>query len=149
MKKAVEENKRSLRVLREVKNVQGGVMRAKSGCDLPRNRRQIYNAIQANKVRGETFSSLIPRQDTLAQVSGIARPRNLVGHRYGKWSLAMFNLTTPLINMSATQSLACKLCPAKLEFGLFLPVSYHFERKLGHFCSGTGELSVRIKCLQQ
>lgn len=68
MKKAVEENKRPLQVLREVENIQGGVMKAKSGCDLPRNRQQIYNAKQAKKVHGETITSSIPRQDTLAQV---------------------------------------------------------------------------------
>ena len=62
MKKAVEENKRPLKVLREVENIQGGVMNAKSGCDLPRNRRQIYNAKQA------TIPNSAPRQDTLAQV---------------------------------------------------------------------------------
>lgn len=60
VKKAVKENKRPLRVLREVENIQGGVMSAKSGCDLPRNRRQIYNAKQANKVGGETVCSSIP-----------------------------------------------------------------------------------------
>ena len=68
VKKAVKENKRPLRVLREVENIQGGVMSAKSGCDLPRNRRQVYNAKQANKVGGETLCSSIPRQDTLAEV---------------------------------------------------------------------------------
>ena len=40
-KKAVKENKRPLRVLREAENIQGGVMNAKSGCDLSRNRRQL------------------------------------------------------------------------------------------------------------
>jgi len=36
VKKGVEENKRPLKVLRDVENIQGGVMNAKSGCDLPR-----------------------------------------------------------------------------------------------------------------
>ena len=35
VKKAVKENKRPLRVLREVENIQGGEMSAKSGCNLP------------------------------------------------------------------------------------------------------------------
>ena len=68
VKKAVEENKRPLKVLREVENIQGGILNAKSGCDLPRNRRQIYNAKQANKTRAETIPNSAPRQDTLAQV---------------------------------------------------------------------------------
>ena len=68
VKKAVEENKRPLKVLREVENIQGGILNAKSGCDLPRNRRQIYNAKQAYKTRAETIPNSAPRQDTLAQV---------------------------------------------------------------------------------
>ena len=43
-------------------------MGAKSGCDLPQNRRQVYNAKQANKVGSETVCSSIPRRDTLAEV---------------------------------------------------------------------------------
>ena len=65
VKKTLEENKRPLQVLREVKNIQGGVMSAKSGCDLPQNRRQICNAKQANKVRSETISGSVPHQDIL------------------------------------------------------------------------------------
>ena len=61
VKKSVEENKRSLAVLREVENINGGVMRAKSGCDLPRNRHQIYNTKQAIKIKSENQSGLIPR----------------------------------------------------------------------------------------
>ena len=34
----------------------------------------------------------------LLKPSGVARPTNLVGHKYGKRSLATLNLTTPLIN---------------------------------------------------
>ena len=68
VKKAVEKNKRPLKVLREVGNIQGGVMNAKSGCDLPQNRQQIYNAKQASKVHGEVSSTSIPQKHTLAQV---------------------------------------------------------------------------------
>ena len=35
-----------------------------------------------------------------AYYSGVARPRNLVGHKYGKWSLMALNLTTPLVTLS-------------------------------------------------
>lgn len=37
----MEENKRPLKVLRDIKNMQGGVMKAKSGCELPRDQQQI------------------------------------------------------------------------------------------------------------
>ena len=73
VKKSVEENKRPLRVLREVENIQGGVMSAKSGCDLPQNRRQTYNAKQASKIHSETHSShsgSVPRSDTYAGMQG-------------------------------------------------------------------------------
>ena len=50
IKASVSENKRPLKVLREVENLQGGVMQAKLSCDLPRNRRQIYNFKSASKV---------------------------------------------------------------------------------------------------
>ena len=77
MKKSVQENKRPLAVLREVENINGGVMRAKSGCDLPRNRRQIYNTKQAIKTKSENQSGLIPgsisRSDTLAQVMQVRK----------------------------------------------------------------------------
>ena len=76
VKKSVEENKRPLRVLREVENIQGGVMSAKSGCDLPRNRRQIYSAKQASKIHSETHSSLsgsVPRSDTLTHVMQVCK----------------------------------------------------------------------------
>ena len=66
VKKGVEENKWPLKVLREVENIQEGVMNAKSGCDLPRNRRQIYNAKQAGKARVEGVSNSGCKQDTLA-----------------------------------------------------------------------------------
>jgi len=56
VKKGVEENKRPLKVLRDVENIQGGVMNAKSGCDLPRDRRQIYNAKKASKAYAEGAS---------------------------------------------------------------------------------------------
>ena len=77
MKKSVEENKRPLAVLREIENINGGVMRAKSGCDLPRNRRQIYNTKQAIKTKSENQSGLIAgsisRSDTLAQVMQVCK----------------------------------------------------------------------------
>ena len=37
------ENKPSKKVLQEIENIEGGVMGAKSGCDLSGNRKQIYN----------------------------------------------------------------------------------------------------------
>lgn len=68
VKKGVEENKQPLKVLRDVENIQGGVMNAKSGCDLPRDRRQIYNAKKASKAYVEGASLSDYKKDTLAQV---------------------------------------------------------------------------------
>ena len=47
-------------------------MNAKSGCDLPRNRQQIYNAKQAGKVL-EGASNSVYKNDTLAQVMQICK----------------------------------------------------------------------------
>lgn len=70
IKASVGENKRPLKVLREVENLQGGVMQAKLSCDLPRNRRQIYNFKSANKVNlvKDSMSSGISQSDTLTHV---------------------------------------------------------------------------------
>ena len=68
LKKGVQENNRPLKVLREVENIQGGVMNAKSGCDLPRDRRQIYNAKMASKASADKTSKSDCKKDTLAQV---------------------------------------------------------------------------------
>ena len=56
IKTSVAENKRTLKVLREVENLQGGVMQAKLSCDLPRDRRQVYNFKSANKALCEEQS---------------------------------------------------------------------------------------------
>lgn len=37
------DKKSLMHVLREVENLKVGVMNAQSGCDLPRNRKQVYN----------------------------------------------------------------------------------------------------------
>ena len=44
------------------------VMNAKSGCDLPRDRRQIYNAKMASKASADKTSESDCKKDTLAQV---------------------------------------------------------------------------------
>ena len=51
-------------------------------------------------------------------ISGVARTRSLVGHKYGKWSLTALSLTTPRINTAESQSLAYNLdyfCPILTE----------------------------------
>jgi len=77
VKKGVEENKRPLKVLRDVENIQGGVMNAKSGCDLPRDRRQIYNAKKASKAYAEGASLSDYKRDTLAQVMQMCKDTSL------------------------------------------------------------------------
>lgn len=65
-------DKRSpMHVLREVENLKGGVMNAQSGCDLPRNRKQVYNFKFAvkNQPHGTSASAKpVSRTDLLAQV---------------------------------------------------------------------------------
>ena len=70
IKTSVAENKRPLKVLNEVENLQGGVMQAKLSCDLPRDRRQIYNFKSAHDVKLEkqSIASGLPHSDTLAHV---------------------------------------------------------------------------------
>ena len=71
MKGSVE-NKPPLQVLREVENLKGGVMNARSGCDLPRNRKQAYNFKFAVKHQPQGMSTYAKqhthRTDVLAQV---------------------------------------------------------------------------------
>lgn len=70
IKKSVDENKRPMKILRAIENDQGGVMQANSSCDLPRDRRQVYNIKQASKVKQENLllpsCSSVLRTDTLA-----------------------------------------------------------------------------------
>lgn len=68
IKQGVEENKRPLKVLKEVENIKGGMMKADRSCDLPRNRRQIYNMKSISKVDSTSLAHNMPRNDTLAQV---------------------------------------------------------------------------------
>ena len=55
-------------------------------------------------------------------ISGVARARSLVGHKYGKWSLVALSLTIPQ-NTAESQSLAYNLdyfCPILIELnGLY------------------------------
>ena len=44
------EYKSATKVLTSIENDQGGVMNAKTGCDLPRNRQQVYNAKKTMKI---------------------------------------------------------------------------------------------------
>ena len=41
--KSEVENKAPIKVLRSVENLKGGIMNASSSCDLPRDRKQVYN----------------------------------------------------------------------------------------------------------
>ena len=67
MLKRSAEAKPPLQALRQVENIRGGgVVNAKSGCDLPRNRKQVYN-LNYNRPQ-TTLPKSIPRTDVLAQV---------------------------------------------------------------------------------
>lgn len=67
IKASVAENKRPLKVLKEIENSQGGVMEAKLSCDLPRDRRQVYNFKSANGAKHQKLTGF-PQTDTLAHV---------------------------------------------------------------------------------
>ena len=60
----------SIKALREVENLRGGVVGAQSGCDLPRNRKQVYNLKYAKKTSSCASSPCANVQltDILAQV---------------------------------------------------------------------------------
>lgn len=66
LKKSVK-TKQPLKALREVENIRGGIMNAKSGCDLPRNRKQVHNLKYASKSPPCSSASISPT-DVLAQV---------------------------------------------------------------------------------
>ena len=55
-----------LQVLTEVENTVGGIIGAKAGCDLPRNRQQVYNAKKA----GKTY---LAQSDTLAEIMRVCK----------------------------------------------------------------------------
>ena len=67
MLKESVKTKQPLKALREVENIRGGIMNAKSGCDLPRDRKQVHNLKYASKNIPCT-SANIPPADVLAQV---------------------------------------------------------------------------------
>lgn len=66
------EVKQPTKALQEIENSMGGVMAARSLCDLPRDRKQVYNIISAAKRHSENSvtgtSSTISHSDVLAQV---------------------------------------------------------------------------------
>ena len=69
IKESVGKHKgRPIKILREIENEHGGIMEAHSSCDLPRNRRQIYNMKHSANVKKEKslLPSSVPRTDTLA-----------------------------------------------------------------------------------
>ena len=59
--------KQPLKALREVENIRGGVINAKSGCDLPWDRKQVHNLKYGSKSPPCSSTSISPT-DMLAQV---------------------------------------------------------------------------------
>ena len=84
IKASVAENKRPLKVLKEVENSQGGVMEAKLSCDLPRDRRQIYNFKSAHEAKHQKSSipTGMPRSDTLAHVMRECKESSSAGEAF-------------------------------------------------------------------
>ena len=59
------------RALREVENSKGGVIGARSACELPRNRKQVYNikaAVKSLPLQTPSTTNSVARTDVLAQV---------------------------------------------------------------------------------
>ena len=70
IKTEMSHTERPIKILEAVENKIGGVMQAQSSCDLPRDRRQVYNFKKAEKVKQEDslMTSGISRNDTLAHI---------------------------------------------------------------------------------
>ena len=62
------EYKSATKVLTSIENDQGGVMNARTGCDLPRNRQQVYNAKKTAKSTEES-------SDTFAEIMRLCKNR--------------------------------------------------------------------------
>ena len=84
IKASVAENKHPLKVLKEVENLQGGVMEAKLSCDLPQDRRQIYNFKSAHKAKHQKSSipTGMPCSDTLAHVMRECKESSSAGEAF-------------------------------------------------------------------
>ena len=68
--KAGAQSKSAVKLLHDVEKKAGGVISARAGCDLPRNRRQVYNAKRNVSAQG---SCSLTYQDTLAEVMRICK----------------------------------------------------------------------------
>ena len=78
IKKEMSQNKRPIKVLEAVENKIGGVMNAQSSCDLPRDRRQLYNIKNAEKLKQESciMAPGVSRTDTLAHIMNTCKQEN-------------------------------------------------------------------------
>ena len=78
IKNEMLQNKRPVKVLEAVENKMGGVMHAQSCCDLPRDRRQVYNFKNAEKVKQEScvMAHGISQTDTLAHIMNTCKQEN-------------------------------------------------------------------------
>ena len=78
IKNEMLQNKRPVKVLEAVENKMGGVMHAQSSCDLPHDRRQVYNFKNAEKLKQEScvMAHGISRTDTLAHIMNTFKQEN-------------------------------------------------------------------------
>ena len=78
IKNKMLQNKRPVKVLKAVENKMGGVMHAQSICDKPRDRRQVYNFKNAEKLEQEccVVAHGISRTDTLAHIMNTCKQEN-------------------------------------------------------------------------
>jgi hypothetical protein len=133
IKKSVKSN-RPLSVLRSIENKFGGVMNASSSCELPRDRRQIYNAKQ--KLVADQEKSLFSSKDTLACVMQKCKETALTGDAFirsvqaAPEPLCVLATNQQLFDMErfCTSSLSCVLSvDPTFNLGNFYvtPVTYH------------------------
>ena len=107
-----------VKVLQEVENFKGGVVGASSSCDLPRDRRQLYNLKHSTKLKESKHNSgcSLPLKDVLAEVMQMCKDNEGSEHKF----IRSFEAASePMCVLSTDQQLLDleRFC-TKEEFGI-------------------------------
>ena len=83
LKKGLDKHQ-PVKVLQEVENLKGGVVGASSSCDLPRDRRQLYNLKHSTKLKESKHNSgcSLPLKDVLAEVMQMCKDNEGSEHKF-------------------------------------------------------------------
>lgn len=83
LKKGLDKHQ-PVKVLQEVVNLKGGVVGASSSCDLPRDRRQLYNLKHSTKLKESKHNSgcSLPLKDVLAEVTQMCKDNEGSEHKF-------------------------------------------------------------------